>query len=79
MWLRRGDGLLPPAGPESGLRAEPLQLLHCQLRPLQALMTAVRMGWMCMCHGDEGAGTSSVMRLPAWLHLGLVWLHLRLA
>ena len=30
-------------------------------------MTAVRMGWMSICHGDDGAGKSSAVRLLASL------------
>ena len=58
-WLPRAAAQLPPP--------PPLQLLHGMLRPLQALILGVRMGWMCVVSGEGGAGKSSSLRLLAQL------------
>jgi len=58
-WLERGSGLLPEAAP--------LQVLHSQLRPLQALVNCVRMRWLCILTGASGCGKTSLARLLAQL------------
>ena len=47
--------------------ASSTQLLHGQLRPLAALMTCVRMGWMCTVTGAAGAGKTCLTRFLAGL------------
>ena len=42
-------------------------MLHEQLRPLQALMSCVRMQWLCILTGESGCGKTSLVRLLARL------------
>ena len=46
---------------------EHLEILPSQLRPLQALMTCVRMRWMAVVSGGASSGKSSLVRLASRL------------
>ena len=61
-WLARCEHPQP-----SGHEGRAPQLLHAQLRPLEALMTCIRMRWMCILVGEAGAGKTSLARLLARL------------
>ena len=63
VWLARSA--LPQAEPEGSGRAP--QILHTQLRPLAALMTCIRMQWMCILTGEAGTGKTALARLLARL------------
>jgi len=61
-WLARCEHPQP-----SGHEGRAPHILHAQLRPLEALMTCIRMRWMCILVGEAGAGKTSLARLLARL------------
>ena len=60
VWLPR-TGTVQPA--EGDARARHQLVLPAQLRPLQALMSCVRMDWMAVLCGEAGSGKTSLLRM----------------